>query len=250
MNNRRSASVIAACATRPAIPQAPERPSVDQERPPGNPPDRARPFVDPREAHPLRGAVGQPRFASFSSSTLNDPSGPDEQPRGDTGPLGQDALERMGLAYGGELAKTIRDQVARLSACSLRWSWERDGETQITGEPSSPRHLRCTMKTIARATCSPTQSSWTLNSLPHLRRIRCRLQRRICCLSYSPMAMDVYAWLGYRLHSLERTTDVERCGRRWLRSSAQATRPFGNSVPTSFRPCQPLARPIRTPGLM
>ena len=33
-------------------------------------------------------------------------------------------LERMGIAYGGETAKALREQAARISACSLKFFWD------------------------------------------------------------------------------------------------------------------------------
>lgn len=39
----------------------------------------------------------------------------------------RDWMERMGLAVGGETARALREQAARISACSLKFFWE-DGE--------------------------------------------------------------------------------------------------------------------------
>ena len=35
-------------------------------------------------------------------------------------------MERMGIAYGGETARALREQAARISACSLKFFWESD----------------------------------------------------------------------------------------------------------------------------
>ena len=35
-------------------------------------------------------------------------------------------LERMGIAYGGETAKALREQASRISACSLKFFWDDD----------------------------------------------------------------------------------------------------------------------------
>jgi len=45
-------------------------------------------------------------------------------------------LERMGVAYGGETAKALREQAARISACSLKFFWDderRGGEGWAAG---------------------------------------------------------------------------------------------------------------------
>jgi len=36
----------------------------------------------------------------------------------------RDWMERMGLAVGGETARALREQAARISACSLKFFWE------------------------------------------------------------------------------------------------------------------------------
>jgi hypothetical protein len=121
----------------------------------------------------------------------------------------RDAMERMGLAYGGESTKAIRDQVARLSACSLRWSWERDGgDTNHRGAivtSSFTLHdeddRQGNLFSDAVVLDAEFFAALKAHPVPFA-------EEAIRRLSYSPMAMDVYAWLGYRLHSLERTTDV------------------------------------------
>ena len=40
----------------------------------------------------------------------------------------RDWMERMGLAIGGETAHALREQAARISACSLKFFWEDAGE--------------------------------------------------------------------------------------------------------------------------
>ena len=38
----------------------------------------------------------------------------------------RDWMERMGLAIGGETAHSLREQAARISACTLKFFWEDD----------------------------------------------------------------------------------------------------------------------------
>ncbi len=119
------------------------------------------------------------------------------------------ALERMGLAYGGESAKAIRDQGARLSACSLRWSWEHNGgnsnhrgaiiTSAFTLHDEDERQDSLFSDTVVID--AEFFAALKKHPVPFS-------EEAIRHLSYSPMAMDVYAWLGYRLHCLERPTDV------------------------------------------
>ena len=38
----------------------------------------------------------------------------------------RDWMERMGLSVGGETARSLREQAARISACTLKFFWEDD----------------------------------------------------------------------------------------------------------------------------
>jgi len=38
----------------------------------------------------------------------------------------RDWMERMGLAVGGETARSLKEQAARISACTLKFFWEDD----------------------------------------------------------------------------------------------------------------------------
>jgi hypothetical protein len=119
------------------------------------------------------------------------------------------ALERMGLAYGGESARAIRDQGARLSACSLKWSWEHNG-----GDSTHRGAIITSAFTLHEK--DERQDSLFSDAVVIDADFFAALKKHpvpfaeeaIRHLSYSPMAMDVYAWLGYRLHSLGRPTDV------------------------------------------
>lgn len=121
----------------------------------------------------------------------------------------KNALERMGLTYGGETGKAIRDQVARLSACSLRWSWERNG-----GDSNHRGAIITSSFTLHDE--DERQESLFTDTVVIDAEFFAALKKHpvpfseeaIRHLSYSPMAMDVYAWLGYRLHILEKDTDI------------------------------------------
>jgi len=121
----------------------------------------------------------------------------------------KNAMERMGLSYGGESAKAIRDQGARLSACSLRWAWEYEkGDATHRGaiitssfrlhdEDERQQNLFSDAVVIDEDFFAALKN----HPVPFA-------EEAIRQLSHSPMSIDIYAWLGYRLHSLERPADV------------------------------------------
>ena len=104
------------------------------------------------------------------------------------------ALERMGLAYGGKSAKAIRDQGARLSACSLRWSWEHNGgnsnhrgaiiTSAFTLHDEDERQDSLFSDTVVID--AEFFAALKKHPVPFS-------EEAIRHLSYSPMAMDVYA---------------------------------------------------------
>jgi hypothetical protein len=123
----------------------------------------------------------------------------------------KDALERMGLSYGGESSRAIRDQGARLAACSLRWAWEYDnGDTNHRGSiiTSSFRlhdhdedERQPSLFSDAVMLDEEFFAALKKHPVPFA-------EEAIRQLSHSPMSIDIYAWLGYRLHSLTRPTDI------------------------------------------
>lgn len=133
----------------------------------------------------------------------------------------RDWLGRMGLAWGGETGKALREQATRIAACSLKFFWEDDGDRgwkagrfvsaglafQIAGAASDPRQAplfeeRVTLdESFWRALCD------------HPVPLREAALRELADRSLS---LDVYIWLAYRLHTLDRLTPV-----RWAALSDQ-----------------------------
>lgn len=119
------------------------------------------------------------------------------------------AMERMGLPIGGESMRAVRDQGARLAACSLRWAWENEkGDTNHRGAiiTSSFRlhdgdDRQRSLFSDAVVIDEDFFTALKKHPVPFA-------EEAIRQLSHSPMSIDIYAWLGYRLHSLERSTDI------------------------------------------
>ena len=64
----------------------------------------------------------------------------------------RDWMERMGLAVGGETAHSLREQAARISACSLKFFWEDDRHGRLgRAAPSSRPGCGSMPRTAPRA---------------------------------------------------------------------------------------------------
>ena len=126
----------------------------------------------------------------------------------------RDWLGRMGLSIGGETAKALREQAARISACGLKfffwdgedgegWSWggiflrpalqSGDGgrSGQLVGR--SGRAGRGLLRRAPRPSGAVTGDSHPRVTGSHLK------------------SLDLYVWLAYRLHTLDQP-DADRLG--------------------------------------
>jgi hypothetical protein len=118
-------------------------------------------------------------------------------------------LGRMGLTYGGQIAQAIRDQMARLSACHLRWAWERDGCDINQSGSFIMASITLHDQDESRGDVISDAVRLAPEFFDSLKKHAVPLsEEAVGALSYSPMSLDIYAWLGYRLHSLDRPTPV------------------------------------------
>lgn len=121
----------------------------------------------------------------------------------------RDWMERMGLSIGGETARALREQAARISACSLKFFWE-EGEgdgfergaivrsgLRFHAEDSVQGGLweeRVVLDEVFYA-------SLREHPVPLLEAAIRQLRDR-------SMSLDIYVWLAWRLHRLTRTTTI------------------------------------------
>ena len=119
-------------------------------------------------------------------------------------------MGRMGIAWGGETAKAMREQAARISACSLKFFWEGEAEdgwargaivssglrfsASDAGEQGRLWEERVTLdETFYRALCDhpvPLQEA-------AIRELRDR-----------SMSLDLYVWMAWRMHTLQKLTPI------------------------------------------
>src|SRR5215213_9614730 len=143
-----------------------------------------------------------------------------------------DWLQRMGLSWGGETGKALREQAARIAACHLRFTWEGDAaDGWMKGG-----FVRSGLRFHQRASDDDRQGSlWedrvVLDEVfydalrKHPVPLREAALRELADRSAS---LDLYIWLAYRLHTLKGPTPV-----RWAALQEQ----FGThmSLPSNFR---------------
>ncbi len=119
-------------------------------------------------------------------------------------------LERMGIAYGGETAKALREQASRISACSLKFFWEGDEEDGWTASRIVNSGLRFHAMETEHQT-SLWEDRVVLDEIFYkaLRDHPVPLQEAaIRQLRDRSMSLDLYVWLAWRLHTLNKPTPI------------------------------------------
>src|SRR5215213_6965851 len=133
----------------------------------------------------------------------------------------RDWLGRMGMAWGGETGKALREQAARIAACSLKFYWEGDSSSGFDKGGFVRSGLR-----FHRAADDDRQTDlWedrvVLDEVFYeaLRKHPVPLREAALReLADRSLSLDIYIWLAYRLHTLDKPTPV-----RW----AALTEQFG-----------------------
>lgn len=132
-------------------------------------------------------------------------------------------MGRMGLSVGGETAAALREQARRIATCSMRFIWR--GDEQVG--PAKARGTQSTLMSNERIIKSGLffhditaddsrqeclfEDRVLLDSdfFEQLRRHPVPLQdAAVQQLKDSSVALDIYVWLAYRLHYLDRLTPI------------------------------------------
>jgi hypothetical protein len=131
-----------------------------------------------------------------------------------------DWLGRMGLSWGGETGRALREQAARIAACTLKFFWEGDGASgwEKGGFVKSglrfhnrPRHDDYQPSLWEdRVVLDETFYDALRRHPVPLREAALRE------LADRSLSLDLYIWLTYRLYTLKRVTPV-----RWAALSDQ-----------------------------
>ena len=161
----------------------------------------------------------------------------------------RDWMERMGLAIGGETAHALREQAARISACSLKFFWDDAGADGFERGAIVRSGLRFHAEDSTQGSLWEDRVVLDETFYAALRDHPVPLlEAAIRQLRDRSMSLDIYVWLAWRLHGLAKTTSIS-----WpavTHSSAQASRQSGSSShvsPKRYRlPSPPTLRPAWT----
>ena len=118
-------------------------------------------------------------------------------------------MERMGLAVGGETARALREQAARISACSLKFFWE-DGAADGFERGAIVRSgLRFHAEDSAQGSLWEDRVVLDEAFYAALRDHPVPLlEAAIRQLRDRSMSLDIYVWLAWRCHQLSKPTPI------------------------------------------
>ncbi len=120
-------------------------------------------------------------------------------------------MERMGIAWGGETAKAIREQAARISACSLKFFWDDEQAEGWAAGRIVSSGLRFNDVISDGVQGSLWEDRVVLDEVffKALKEHPVPLQEAaIRELRDRSMSLDIYVWLAWRLHSLVKPTPI------------------------------------------
>ena len=121
----------------------------------------------------------------------------------------RDWMERMGLAIGGETAHALREQAARISACSLKFFWEDGGADGFERGAIVRSGLRFHAEDSAQGTLWEDRVVLDETFYAALRDHPVPLlEAAIRQLRERSMSLDIYVWLAWRLHRLTKATPI------------------------------------------
>lgn len=117
----------------------------------------------------------------------------------------RDWMERMGLSVGGETARSLREQAARMSACSLKFFWEDDVQGAAGWAAGRIVNSGLRFHTQDGAQGSLWEDRVVLDEM-FWKALRDHpvplLEAAIRQLRDRSMSLDIYVWLAWRLHTI------------------------------------------------
>jgi hypothetical protein len=113
-------------------------------------------------------------------------------------------VKRLKLDVGGRTIGTIKDQLARLAACSMRLGAVRDGQAITVNSQIVTAFNLWFPKEEGQRVLWPSTVQLSAEYFDSLAKHAVPLHdRALMALSGSAMALDVYAWLAQRLHRID-----------------------------------------------
>jgi hypothetical protein len=123
----------------------------------------------------------------------------------------RDWMERMGLSVGGETARSLREQAARISACSLKFFWEDDARGADSWAAGRIVNSGLRFHAQEDAQGSLWEDRVVLDEV-FWKALRDHpvplLEAAIRQLRDRSMSLDIYVWLAWRLHTLSKPVAI------------------------------------------
>jgi hypothetical protein len=114
-------------------------------------------------------------------------------------------VKRLKLDSGGRTMRTIKDQLARLSAATVRFGMVRDGGAITVDSKIVTAFDLWFPKDDRQRVLWPTTVRLSLDYFESLKAHAVPLdERALAALSHSALALDLYAWLAQRLHRIKK----------------------------------------------
>jgi Plasmid encoded RepA protein len=120
-------------------------------------------------------------------------------------------MGRMGLSIGGETAAALREQARRIATCTMRFSWQEKNKasTMVTNERIIKSGLFFHHGDDRQESIFEDRVLLDSDFFEQLRRHPVPLRdAAIQQIKDSSVALDIYVWLAYRLHYLDRRTAI------------------------------------------
>jgi replication initiator protein len=130
-----------------------------------------------------------------------------------------DWMQRMGLPWGGRTGRALREQAARISACNLRFEWEGDSHSGFTKGGFVQSGFRFHDRSENNRQSALWEDHVVLDPIFYdvLRKHPVPLREAALReLADRSLSLDIYIWLAYRLHTLDKPTSI-----RWAALSEQ-----------------------------
>lgn len=122
----------------------------------------------------------------------------------------RDWMERMGLSVGGETTRALREQAARISACTLKFFWDGDQHDGWARSGIITSGLRFKVPEESRQ--GILWEDRVILDEVFYKALRDHpvplLEAAIRQLRDRSMSLDIYVWLAWRLHSLTKPTNI------------------------------------------
>src|SRR4051794_166510 len=118
-------------------------------------------------------------------------------------------LRRLRIPVGGKSYEAIREQAERISRCNISFEMERGDRSGLVRQDILDTSIFVRSDDLGSRGRFVEKATLTLRFFEQLKRHPVPIEEAaISALANNPLAMDIYCWLAYRLHSLDKPTPI------------------------------------------